>query len=851
MHWTAWTALSVIACTAALGAQVHDFTRGIKTELWRVSGAATATRSGDAAALSELIKRRPGPKAAVLLSRALRLGDVAEIRLRFEQGDPGLAGIGIGLSKDEAFYRVATAGDRMFHLHAAGGGLKPLYGGRRWQQPGPHEIRISVERIPVTDAPEGAALSAVLKTHVVLPDGLPRSQDGYTREVPATWLQGEATLTVGCRFDDEDVGSARLLGVSIYHVGEETPVDVEHCTTVAGSLAKYQQLRAGKLTPALKAAMARVRAEQATSRPSPGPGFDVQMWDGQKLATLGWTPQSIAEIATVYTLIQSRYFRPEQLALVRGRGLGAAVYVVTRQPEYFEGLSGSPHVVIQAPYKGRMQTKTNFFSGDFIELSAKQTILRLAPLMRSGLVRRVMLDSEYKVGIGTDPLTRAAAAADGVAEFEPYRDGPDEPYTRVVPDDDPHWQCLRWVYAHKTKAVSSRTIGRMIRTLWPGVEVTTDPLNDYAGLEEFADLDVVQHWVRVHYAPRNPRSAAYYAERGRVHVRASDGKKEVHLGPQLGRGDRATPRHMLSEACWLAVAFGCRGVTHWGFQAIRQKEDGAWSPGGRAAWATLQRLRRELYDRHAELLLSWTPRPRRLAMLVSRADLAYASGGRGYEGHEAAENVYRAMLSIGEPADIVYDVEVLDGRLRDYKALVVPSLYVANRSLVERIEALAAGGGTVIAHGDSVLAGRTKVKALRGDLTPVYKDYLIRKQEPGTLRPDQYAAFLDALGAAIRRALPFEPRVGLDSPRVIANLMTDGRDEYLVLVNDHRRYGPEREALGAPMMLDEGVPTDVTVRLEGASGFVDLDGGARLRADDGHTRVRLGPGWGKILRIER
>jgi len=849
-------AAGVALCGGRAAAGQRSFQDGVDLSGWRATGKVDG--SGAAAGMAvklEFFKRRVGSQPTAELSRTVRLAEIAEVRMKFRLGDPALMGMGLQLAQGKQYYRVTAAGER-FHLNAHGPGLKHFYGGPLWRAGETYEIRIAIVEMPKQVDADGKTIRPAgrkLRAWIVPGDGLPRFQRGYTRTVPPGWLSGPVTLSAGCRFAKDNVGTARLLSVAIYKHGEPIPQDVPHSRTVAESLAKYRTLREGRRTPALAALVKKLRSEAAPSWVVPKRRFEVQMWDGGKAGYLGWSAETVREIAKVYTMLQFRYPPAEAVELLgkHGGDMGVAIYIVTRQPEYFDALRRSPHVVTTALYKGKGRTKTNFFSGDFMELSAQHSLIRLARWMRTGLVRRVMIDSEYKVLVGSDALTRAAAKADGVKKFQLYATTRPGPYTRIVDDDDAVWQCLRWRYANMHLGASARTIAAVARELWPGVEVTTDPLLDYAGLERFAHLDVAQHWIRVHYAPRNPRSVAYYCERSRVHARNAS-RSQIHsIGPQLGRGTRATPKHMLSEACWLAVAFGAKGITHWGFQAIRSKTDGAWQPNGQAAWETLKRLRRELYDRHAKLLLAWKPVPRRMAMLVSRVDLAYASGQRGYAGQFAVENMYRALLSVGEPADVIYDVEVADDALGRYKVLVVPSLYVANRSLVEKIRAFAAGGGTVIAHAGSVLADLPEVKTIATDLAPVYKDYMIGKGDPKSLLPHQYAAWLDGLAQTVRKHLPMTPRVQLSSPRVIANLMAEGPNRYLVLVNDRRTYGREAKELGKQFMLDEGEPVDVWARVEGAAALVDLDTGKDVPVGKGGFRIRLEPGWGRILRIRR
>src|SRR5690606_35898639 len=142
-----------------------------------------------------------------------------------------------------------------------------------------------------------------------------------------------------------------------------------------------------------------------------------------------------------------------------------------------------------------------------------------------------------------------------------------------------------------------------------------------------------------------------------------------------------------------------------------------------------------------------------------------------YAGHEAAENTYRALLSVGEPVDVLYESDILDNKLDGYAAVVVPQMYVGRDDVVDRLRRYADAGGAVITHADAVLIGGKRIKTLQHNLAPSYQDYRIRNGDD-SLRPDAYADWLADLAGEIRAALPIQPRVRTSSPLVIANLMT-------------------------------------------------------------------------------
>jgi len=842
-HWLR-AALAVTAMAHLSVVRADEANQTLDLGSWKVDGQQEVRTSAKAGILLErarnplFYKNEPGVAASGSICRPIKLRGLHQIRVRFAMDEPPLAGMGVQLSADRTRYAVIAAEEGRFVLAAE----PPFYGGPGWRQGQSYEVRITIQ--------EGK-----LFTSIVAGKQLPVPVERYTRPIPETWQNlEEVTLRIGFLSKQrpergDSAGTARLLAVRLFEAQDEIPPDVEVSSTLAETLGKYHRLASGTLTPPLARWVDHQKeSDIAAALPQ---RFEVQAWDGSKIGRLrGWEEQVFQDIKQYYTLLQFRGAVPEpKLIAAMGRhDLRLASSQSTRQSPYYAALADSPHVLTEVLIKGKPQNRANRFNGDLVELAARQTLLALAPVRKSRILKRVMLDSEHKTGIGLDPLAQSAARQAGIEKLYVAPQTAEGPYQRIVPDDDPRWQSLNWYFRnHHADNCFHQPIAKAIHRAWPGVEVTTDPIFDYGSTEQFAELDVIQHWIRVHYAPRNPRSVAFYCERARVHVRHGQGQPRIVIGPQLGRNERATPPDMLSEACWLAVAFGARGITHWGQQAIWQP-DGSFSPGGRAAWDRLKRLKRELYDPHTKLLLSWKPRKRRLAILYSLVDLAYASGAR-HTGREACENMYRGLLSLGEPADVIYDEEILSGRLNEYRTLVVPSLYVANRSLVEKIHSFIQQGGRVIAHEDSILADIDGVAIMQQNLTPVYRDYAITKGEP-TLLPHEYAEFLVELAESVRAKLPFAPIVQLDRPDVIANLMVTDDSTYVVLVNDRRQYGPEAAALGHRYMLDQGVRNPVSFRFAGTEELKNISTGEVLKLNkESRFQTTLEPGWGAILRV--
>jgi len=810
--------------------------RTLDTAVWAIDAADGTVQVRDGA----LVQQASEAKQSVAVRTPVEVSGLRELRVRFTLGEPALMGWGIGLRGEGASRTVAVHKDNMF----AWIGDPSHYAGPRWRSGGEYEVRWLFDH----DAGH-------LKIEMVIDGGVPRTRGHlvkYAGPIPEAWNTGPIDLVLGG--SARQAGSVRVEQVRLIGVGDAVESDVTASPDIASSFAKWQQLVNGETTGPLQNAID--EAADAASAPRPTPKeFEVQAWDAHKFLSMFGTldDDRLAELSERYTLLQFRNNLPDTELLERmmRHGLEASVYLRTEQPNLVAALERSPHVQTQVMIKGEPRTRVNQFSGDYLEWSAIQTLNRLTPMVQSGTLRRVLLDSEIKTGIGNDPLTTHALEQLGVPTVMPDH-LEDDKFTKVIPAAAPAYRRASFERAHLSPWERHAVIARAVREAWPGLDVTTDPIYLTGRMDQFRGLDVVQHWVRVHWAPRHPRSAAFYTVNARQYLDADEQPRRVMVGPQLGRDTRATPPDMLSTACWLALGFGAHGVTHWGHQAIFT-DDGAFTETGAATWERMRRLKQEVYEPFGDLVTRWRPAPRRVAMLVSETDLNYESGRRWYAGYEAAENTYRALLSLGEPVDIVYESDVLAGRLSEYRALIVPQMFVGRDNVVSEVQQFAGRAGVVITHERSVLADTPGIKVLPMDLAPSYQDYKIRRGDPSLL-PHEYAAWLGEVSDAVRGHLPFTQRVETGSPDLIANLMTTTDADYLVLVNDRRDYGDEERALGR-MMLDRGEPVTTTVRVQGCTAAHRLqpDGNKQSLNPDtqGRFTVTVEPGWGVIIELGR
>ncbi|MFQ5808525.1 MAG: hypothetical protein ACE5JM_02805, partial [Armatimonadota bacterium] len=298
-------------------------------------------------------------------------------------------------------------------------------------------------------------------------------------------------------------------------------------------------------------------------------------------------------------------------------------------------------------------------------------------------------------------------------------------------------------------------------------------------------------------------------------------------------------------------AFGATDITHWGYHGIRlsQFEYGDFA---RAVWDAMERLNRELYVRHGRLATTWQPAPRRAAFWLSNCDLAHA-GTERYDfayAMERAEDLFRALVDTGEPFDIVYDDEVLAGRLSRYRLLVTPPLKTATVSLANALRQFIARGGVVVAPDGFDLPGVAGVQLIdvpqEAGGAHRQRDYPAWRE---TLSRTEHRKWLHTVADRAMAAGGLAPRVRLNRRDVVANLMQAEGRSYLVLVNDNRTFGPWAAKYGKTS-LDKGLAARVQVTMDGVTRVMDVDTGNALHVRSGSFAVTLEPGWGRILQYE-
>lgn len=286
----------------------------------------------------------------------------------------------------------------------------------------------------------------------------------------------------------------------------------------------------------------------------------------------------------------------------------------------------------------------------------------------------------------------------------------------IVPDDAPYLNyMLNWTgwadYYGPAEAAYNQTLARRVHELRPDLLVFQTPG------AAFGELDAV-HWEIYSYWLSSPATGALAAmSRVRaLQLEAYGGPKPVW--PLIGWFARrpaprwtgayieAQSRMCMAEgakAIWLTLMYWYDSRGHFKDRLLYGAEHLA--PSVRAVGAMLERF--------GPALIRIEPTRYPVAVLYSKTTEGYqrvidpeaiaAAKARGswlevaWQHGQATSLGFAALLRAGLPAEFITEDDVLAGRLKDYAALVLLDHQFARRSVADRIQAYASGGGRVYA----------------------------------------------------------------------------------------------------------------------------------------------------------
>jgi len=441
----------------------------------------------------------------------------------------------------------------------------------------------------------------------------------------------------------------------------------------------------------------------------------------------------------------------------------------------------------------------------------------------------------------------------------------DFPHDRVIPDDDPRLQFLRWFWTDGDGWNNLHTaLHRGLKSeLHEGKSLYTwfDPAIRAASVPGSGGaVDVLGQWT---YTEPSPLRLGYFADELFAMAELSPQKPRVMKMTQLfwyrsssapiGTGanriaspfddhdpDAAyisiAPMH-LREAFWTKLSRPVSGLMYHGWSSL-VPTDGthAYKLTQPDLRTEFRRLHREVLEPLGPMLLQVPARPGDVAYLDSFTSQMFA--GRGSYGYSHDE-AYLTLLHAQLQPEVVFEDSILRRGLDRYKVLVLADCDVLPASVAARIQAFQNRGGLIV--GDPNTAPAIK------------PDIIIPKfTRAGKAAADK--ATLLANAAELRKALDarYQRFVETTNPDIVAHVRAAGSSDYVFVVNDQREAGNYVGQHG--LVLEAGLPSDGDILLRRANAHVyDLTARRPVSATprDGSIQwpVSLGPCDGNLFLV--
>lgn len=435
------------------------------------------------------------------------------------------------------------------------------------------------------------------------------------------------------------------------------------------------------------------------------------------------------------------------------------------------------------------------------------------------------------------------------------------PKDGLIEDDNPRYRYLRWWF-HRGMgdANLNAVMATTLKAVRPDILTWHDPYRLAPTLGSASGLDAISTWTycqpdmtRLFYT--RVLQAAASADRQRVmqtitlflypqFVQSTAGATASLENDKPGGNDFYTAGPDFARvATWLTFSQRPDILSYY-YGGTLQPDDPSVDRH-RASPETFDAIGevvRDLVEPFGPAILTGKPEKAKVAVLLSAAAVWLGDSPKlpGYPNEQILP--YCSLLAMNHvPFDVVFDDDVVAGRLKNYDCLVLPQAGALTRSMHREIVAFAASGKRVIA--DSSLKA-----SVPGAIIKAY-DFTFQRQVDGVelskghavlahesrARMEGYAADLAPHVAAYRG------KATAESPRAIVNTVECGDIRFVFVVNDNRDYGPRFGS--AKLHMDQGVPLETRVNL-GAGVAYDAMTGQRLPSNS--LTVTLPAAGGKL-----
>lgn len=406
-----------------------------------------------------------------------------------------------------------------------------------------------------------------------------------------------------------------------------------------------------------------------------------------------------------------------------------------------------------------------------------------------------------------------------------YRNLPDFPANRVVPDDHRLLKYYRWFWKegdgwNKLNSLVSdglKTAGK--DRFWTFSDPAVRVPSIYGGS---GNVDYLSQWT---YTYPDPLKIGLAGDELFAMAGGREGQGVMNMTqiiwyrtqttntPVPGKAQEwekpeakfisIAPDH-LSEALWIKLTRPVQGIMYHGWGSLTAANHRSYKLTNPQTRVRMTELMRNVVQPLGPTLLQVPDRKTDVAFLESFASQILAGRGTYGWGNGWGADSYLIANYAGLQPDIVYDETITNKGLDGYKVLFLMHCDVLTQSVVDKIKAFQRGGGLVV--GDEFL-------------TPeIFPDVLISSVRRGA--PDETKKLHQQKAAELQQLLKgyYEPRLHSRNNEVLVRSRPYGNAEYVFTINDHRTYG---DYVGQyKKVMEKGLPSTSRIVLNRSSGFV-------------------------------
>ncbi len=446
---------------------------------------------------------------------------------------------------------------------------------------------------------------------------------------------------------------------------------------------------------------------------------------------------------------------------------------------------------------------------------------------------------------------------------------PDFPRDRVIADDDPILQYLRWFWKQGDgwNDLNTRVHEGLRQHVTDDFWTFHDPAVRVPSIGgSGGKADVLSHWTYSYPDPvRIGLCTDELLEMARVNGHDQDVMKMTQLiwyRSQTAPKDSAPPANTspwvdqdpgaeyitiapmhLREAFWWKIARPIQGIMYHGWQSLVETDSpGAYRYTNPNTQHELRRLIDTVVQPLGPTLTQLPDAPSDVAFLESFTSQMFARRGTYGWNHSWAGEMYHILMYAQLQPRVLYEESLLAGGLDGAKILVLADCDVLTRPVVRLIQQFQAEGGLIV--GDA-------------EVCPAIEPDFVMPRFSRTNRADEDRSRLQEAAGKLRAWLDERYSRVLDSsnPNVVTRRRVFGSTDYVFAVNDHREFGTYVGGYGRVM--EDGLPSETTLRLRhsrpSSAQVYDLVAGREVAVSAGDDALaiplQLGPCEGRLLMV--